>query len=101
MNILDLNHDIISNVEHNIFLRKIMEHREDYYNRFEIGSYVNDPGNDNDTYETQRVNNKWPDCIQTNNNVGHYWYDGRQWWAYRKCYGYDLYDVTDWRINAI
>ena len=96
MNILDLNEDIMSKVKHNLFLKKLMKHREDYFNRFEIDAFEDDPGNDNDTYETQHVNNKWPHCIQTNNKIGNYWYGGRQYWAYRKCYGYDLYDVTDW-----
>eukprot|EP01050_Picozoa_sp_SAG11_P006302 SAG11_NODE_484_length_9060_cov_7.118514_1_plen_86_part_00 len=33
MNILDLNDDIMSKVKHNIFLRKIMKHKEDNFNR--------------------------------------------------------------------
>eukprot|EP01050_Picozoa_sp_SAG11_P006704 SAG11_NODE_531_length_8710_cov_33.573569_6_plen_93_part_00 len=32
MNILDLNDDIMSKVKHNIFLRKIMKHKEDKFN---------------------------------------------------------------------
>ena len=32
MNILDLNDDIMSKVKHNIFLRKIMKHKEDNFN---------------------------------------------------------------------
>eukprot|EP01050_Picozoa_sp_SAG11_P009443 SAG11_NODE_887_length_6694_cov_21.780440_3_plen_78_part_00 len=32
MNILDLNDDIMSKVKHNIFLRKLMKHREDNFN---------------------------------------------------------------------
>ena len=32
MNILDLNEDIMSKVKHNIFLRKIMKHKEDNFN---------------------------------------------------------------------
>eukprot|EP01050_Picozoa_sp_SAG11_P036321 SAG11_NODE_13760_length_640_cov_35.295749_2_plen_98_part_00 len=31
MNILDLNDDIMSKVKHNIFLRKLMNHREDKF----------------------------------------------------------------------
>eukprot|EP01050_Picozoa_sp_SAG11_P026832 SAG11_NODE_6569_length_1286_cov_47.063184_1_plen_89_part_00 len=32
MNILDLNEDIMSKVKHNIFLRRLMKHREDNFN---------------------------------------------------------------------
>eukprot|EP01050_Picozoa_sp_SAG11_P059273 SAG11_NODE_38312_length_252_cov_32.751634_1_plen_73_part_10 len=32
MNILDLNEDIMSKVKHNIFLKKLMKHREDNFN---------------------------------------------------------------------
>eukprot|EP01050_Picozoa_sp_SAG11_P002497 SAG11_NODE_127_length_15677_cov_10.890872_13_plen_89_part_00 len=32
MNILDLNADIMSKVKHNIFLKKLMKHREDNFN---------------------------------------------------------------------
>eukprot|EP01050_Picozoa_sp_SAG11_P024912 SAG11_NODE_5452_length_1555_cov_4.319368_1_plen_82_part_00 len=32
MKILDLNDDIMSKVKHNIFLRKIMKHKEDNFN---------------------------------------------------------------------
>eukprot|EP01050_Picozoa_sp_SAG11_P050161 SAG11_NODE_27794_length_328_cov_44.554585_2_plen_53_part_01 len=53
MNILELNEDIMSKVKHNIFFKKIMKHRKNYYNRFQIDSFEDDPGNDNDTYETQ------------------------------------------------
>eukprot|EP01050_Picozoa_sp_SAG11_P049534 SAG11_NODE_27109_length_336_cov_3.240506_2_plen_27_part_01 len=27
-----------------------MKHRKNYYNRFQIDSFEDDPGNDNDTY---------------------------------------------------
>ena len=58
--------------------------------------YVNDPGNSAETYESQNVDNRAPDCSPTNNHVDTFWYNGRLYWAYRKVYGYDLYDTTNW-----
>eukprot|EP01051_Picozoa_sp_SAG22_P028459 SAG22_NODE_10052_length_555_cov_8.289474_2_plen_76_part_01 len=74
-----------------------MKHRNEYYNQHKLDVYVDPyPDNNNDTYETQRVDNRAPDCIETDNHVDRFWYNGRLYWAYYKGYGYDLYDTTGW-----
>ena len=75
MNLFDLNNDILGMIQHQVFLKRLMKHRNEYYNQHKIDVYVNDPGNDNDTYETQHVDNRAPDCIETGNHVNRYWYN--------------------------
>eukprot|EP01050_Picozoa_sp_SAG11_P040748 SAG11_NODE_17885_length_506_cov_1.068796_1_plen_64_part_00 len=46
MNILDLNEDIMSKVKHNIFLKRLMKHREDNFKFNELDwdkwEFIND-----------------------------------------------------------
>eukprot|EP01050_Picozoa_sp_SAG11_P046586 SAG11_NODE_23912_length_381_cov_0.914894_1_plen_86_part_00 len=57
MNILDLNDDIMSKVKHNIFLRNLMEHKEDNFNYEGIDWYRWETDNDFDFFPIE--NGAW------------------------------------------